>query len=148
MEITTGIFLGLSTLLFIGPVFFYLMKSTLEHGIFAGISVATGIIIDNIIYVFLIAEGLSVFMKNYQLQKWFALSGVILLILLGFNYISKQKSSKRIKEKFSRNSFWVYAVSNEQHWSFYGSLWRSLQDIQSWTLTTGLWLVFLLDCPF
>ena len=73
MEIITGILLGLSTLLFIGPVFFYLVKSTLEEGIYAGISVALGIILGDIIYVFLIVKEFSDFLNEPQYQKWFAL---------------------------------------------------------------------------
>jgi threonine/homoserine/homoserine lactone efflux protein len=49
MELITGILLGLSTLLFIGPVFFYLVKTTLEGGIWAGVSVAIDVVIGDVI---------------------------------------------------------------------------------------------------
>ena len=111
MEVTTGILLGLSTLLFIGPVFFYLIKSTLEHGIFAGISVAIGIIIGDIIYVLLIVEGLAVIIDDYQYKKWFALFGGLLLMMLGLKYIFRPTPRNRIQDKLSVKSFWIYAVN-------------------------------------
>ena len=49
MAILTGILLGLGTMLFVGPVFFYLLKSTLESGFKAGIAVALGIILGDVI---------------------------------------------------------------------------------------------------
>lgn len=111
MEVATGILLGLSTLLFIGPVFFYLIKSTLEHSVSAGISVAIGIIIGDIIYVLLIVEGLSVFLEDYQYKKWFALFGGLLLIMMGLKYIFKPTPANRLREKSSINSFWIYVVN-------------------------------------
>ena len=49
MSILTGLFLGLTTLLFIGPVFFYLLKTSIEYGVKPGVSVAFGIIIGILI---------------------------------------------------------------------------------------------------
>ena len=111
MEVITGILLGLSTLLFIGPVFFYLVKSTLEQGLRAGISVAIGIIIGDIIYVFLIVEGLSDFLDNDLFKKWFALFGGILLLFLGLKYIFKPIARTRFLKNISSNSFGIYMVN-------------------------------------
>ena len=111
MEIGTGILLGLSTLLFIGPVFFYLIKSTLEHGIFAGVSVAIGIIIGDIIYVFLVIAELSVFLNRAQYQKWFALLGGLLLLILGLKYIFKPRLIERVQGRFVSNSLLKYTIN-------------------------------------
>mgnify|MGYP003340062785 CR=1 FL=1 len=46
-----GVLAGLSMLLFIGPVFFTLLKSALQHGIKTGVSVAFGIFISDVICV-------------------------------------------------------------------------------------------------
>ena len=111
MDVSTGILLGLSTLLFIGPVFFYLVKSTLEQGLKAGISVAIGIIIGDIIYVFLIVEGLSDFLNNDLYKKWFALFGGILLLFLGLKYIFKPTSRTRFVKNISATSLGKYFVN-------------------------------------
>ena len=110
MELITGILLGLSTLLFIGPVFFYLIKTTLEEGLWAGVSVAVGIILGDIIYVFLVFEGFSSFLDNDQYNKWFALFGGILLLFLGLKYILTQTVRARFMKSFSANSLGIYAL--------------------------------------
>lgn len=93
MEIVTGVLLGLSTLLFVGPVFFYLIESTLFYGKKAGIVVAIGIILGDIIYVILIMKGFSSFFNDVTFQKWFAILGGILLLTLGLSYIFKPKKN-------------------------------------------------------
>jgi threonine/homoserine/homoserine lactone efflux protein len=110
MELITGILLGLSTLLFIGPVFFYLVKTTLEGGIWAGVSVAIGVVVGDIIYVFLAVEGLSSFLDNDRHNKWFALFGGILLLFLGLKYIFTQIVGTRFLKSISTNSLGIYAL--------------------------------------
>lgn len=111
MEVGTGILLGLSTLLFIGPVFFYLLKSTFERGILAGISVAVGIIIGDIIYVLLVIEELSFFLNNAQYQKWIAFFGGLILLGLGLKYIFKPRLGGKVQGRFTSNSLWIYAIN-------------------------------------
>ena len=111
MEIYTGILLGLGTLLFIGPVFFYLVKSTLENGLKAGISVALGIIIGDIIYVFMVVEGLSEFLNNPQHKKWLAIAGGLVLIFLGLKYIVKPTQKIQTEGKFLAGSYGIYALN-------------------------------------
>ncbi len=67
MPIVTGVLLGLSTLLFVGPVFFYLLKSSMENGVKSGVAVAVGIILGDIICVLLAIYGIGDYLEtNYD----------------------------------------------------------------------------------
>lgn len=110
MAILTGILLGLSTLLFIGPVFFYLLKSTLEYNVKAGIAVAVGIIVGDIICVVLVLKGVGSFFENEENKKWLALIGGLLLLVMGLKYLIKptiENVSKLSKPK----SLWKYGIN-------------------------------------
>jgi len=62
--IISGILLGLSTLLFLGPVLFYLLKSSMESGFKAGVAVASGIILGDIICVILVLSGGKIYYRE------------------------------------------------------------------------------------
>ncbi len=103
MEVLTGILLGLSTLIFIGPVFFYLLKSTLEHSLRAGIAVAIGIIIGDILYVLIVFNGFSSIFEDQENKKWLALIGSIFLIAMGIKYLLKYSPTMDFSIKSSRS---------------------------------------------
>lgn len=111
MTITLGILLGLSTLLFIGPVFFYLLKSTLEDGFKAGIAVAVGIIVGDIICVLLALYGFSAFFEAPENQKWIALVGGVLLLLFGVKYVIKPSLEDPKKKLIKSKSNFVYFIN-------------------------------------
>jgi len=111
MEISTGFLLGISTLLFIGPVFFYLLKSSLESGYKAGIAVALGIIIGDIIYVVLVLKGIGGFLHNEGNSKWMALLGGLLLMGMGIKYLLNPASKKEVHGKLKSKSLLVYTIN-------------------------------------
>ena len=111
MEITTGVLLGLSTLLFIGPVFFYLLKSSLESGFRAGIAVAIGIILGDIIYVVLALKGLGAFLNSDENKKWLALIGGLLLIGMGLKYLFRPNTKTNIEGKVKSKALGIYALN-------------------------------------
>lgn len=108
MHILTGILLGLSTLLFIGPVLFYLLKSSIESGFKAGIAVAIGIIVGDVICVFLALFGAKYFFENETNQMWLALAGGILLSIIGLKYIIKPDLNIENGKKMSNKSLLLY----------------------------------------
>ena len=119
MPIITGILLGLSTLLFVGPVFFYLLKSSMENGTKAGFSVAVGIILGDIICVLLAIYGVGDYLDTPIVQKWFAIIGGSLLIIMGIKslFLTKSKPEKDLNKpsqsllKFGINGFLINFVN-------------------------------------
>lgn len=90
----SGIIMGMSTLLFIGPVFFYLLKTTTETGVKAGFSVAIGIIVGDLLCVFTILYADFDFIHSSVFQKWFSLLGAIMLVLFAYYSLWPKASSK------------------------------------------------------
>jgi len=130
MEIITGILLGLSTLLFIGPVFFYLLKSSLESGIKAGIAVAVGIILGDIIYVVLVLKGIGGFLQEEENSKWIALAGGLLLIGMGIKYLFSPATKTEIAGRLNSKSLSIYGLN--------GFLINFINPF-----VFGVWVVFL-----
>lgn len=75
--------------IFIGPVLFTLLKSTLQCGFWAGMSVAWGIFISDVVCVGLCAFGATRFFENPDNQIWLTLGGIVILLGLGLKYIFK-----------------------------------------------------------
>ncbi len=82
-----GYLLGLGMLIFIGPVFFFLLSSTLKAGLIPGLLVALGIVVSDIVYVLLCSVGLIPFITQPNAHLWIALVGGTLLIAIGLKYI-------------------------------------------------------------
>lgn len=111
MEIITGLLLGLSTLLFVGPVFFYLLKSTLSGGVISGIAVAVGIIIGDIIYVIIILKGLGDYLNQPEITRWLALAGGLILLALGTKYLFAKYSESLNGEKLKKLAMGKHAFN-------------------------------------
>ena len=111
MPILTGIFLGFTTLLFIGPVFFYLLKSSIESGFKAGVAVAVGIIIGDIICVLLALFGFGSFFESPENQKIFAGVGGIILLFFGLKYFFKPNLNDSKSKINSSKSVLIYGVN-------------------------------------
>jgi threonine/homoserine/homoserine lactone efflux protein len=159
MVILTGILLGLSTLMFIGPVFFYLIKSTLEYNKKAGIAIAIGIIIGDIICVILAFKGAGIFFENPENQKWIALAGGIILLGMGIKYILKPSHNINKHGKFKAKSLWMYGINGfliNFINPFVFAVWISFLSINKAkfndessviiSLTVTLITIFLTDC--
>ncbi|MFT4525493.1 MAG: threonine/homoserine/homoserine lactone efflux protein [Bacteroidia bacterium] len=89
MAILKGFILGLGMVVFIGPVLFTLLKSTLQYGFGAGMSVAWGIFISDVVCMGLCAFGAVKFFENPENQIWLAVGGTVILLGLGLKYIIK-----------------------------------------------------------
>lgn len=98
-----GILFGISTILFIGPVFFLLLKSSIDESKEAGFSVALGIIVSDILCLYLCSYFAPFFQKQQNLQIA-AVLGSILLLVMGISYI-KSKYKVQSKKKFTNRSF-------------------------------------------
>lgn len=81
-------------IIFIGPVFFLLLTTSFEQGTKAGLAVAVGIIISDVICAALCYYGLSQFLTAEKSQFWMAIIGGILLIGMGVSYLLKKPTVK------------------------------------------------------
>ncbi|MFT7591406.1 MAG: threonine/homoserine/homoserine lactone efflux protein [bacterium] len=93
MALFEGLLLGLAMMLFIGPVFFYLLQISLEHGTKSGISAAIGIVVSDASVIILCYFWASKLFKNESKQNelWLAIIGGIVLVVFGLGYIFKPK---------------------------------------------------------
>lgn len=89
MAFLNGFILGLGMVVFIGPVLFTLLKSTLQYGFGAGMSVAWGIFISDVVCVGLCSLGAIKVFENPDNQIWLTLGGIVILLGLGLKYIIK-----------------------------------------------------------
>ena len=103
-----GIGLGLSTLVFIGPVLFYILKSSVENGRQAGYQVALGIITGDVIYVILVLNGLGSYVAQSGVQKNLALVGGAILLFLGIKNLFSKNLSTEVREKIKNKSSWSF----------------------------------------
>lgn len=112
MAILQGYLIGLSFAIFLGPVFFTLLQSTLQRGRLSGMMVALGILTSDMIGVFvcLLAIGvltsdalasLGIHITQADIESsgnrfYIGLAGSVILCTLGFSYLLKPniKSTK------------------------------------------------------
>ncbi len=93
MVVLEGLLLGLAMMLFIGPVFFYLLQISLEHGARSGIAAALGIVISDATVIVLCYFWASKLFESgsQQNELWLSIIGGIILIVFGLGYIFKPK---------------------------------------------------------
>ncbi len=89
MVFLQGYLVGLSLIIFLGPVFFTLLESTLQSGFWSGFAVAMGIFISDVVAVLLLGFGAAGFFENPENQFGLAIAGAAILIGLGIRYIVK-----------------------------------------------------------
>lgn len=87
MAFMKGYGVGLAMVIFVGPVFFTLLKSTLKYGMTGGLLVASGIIFSDILCVVLCSFGAIPFFKNPSNQLGLAIAGCFILFGLGLKYL-------------------------------------------------------------
>jgi threonine/homoserine/homoserine lactone efflux protein len=103
-----GYLLGIGTLIFIGPVFFYLLQTTLEKGMKYGIIVALGIIVSDVVCVAICATGARSFFNNDTNQFWTAIFGSLILFSLGLKYIIKPAVNTIANQPVSANKLSLF----------------------------------------
>ncbi len=109
--ILLGLTLGAGTLLFIGPVLFYLVKSSVDHGQRAGNQVALGIITGDIIYVFIVANGLSDYLSSNTAQQYMAIIGGAILLLFGIKPFISSKNQNLEKDTVQSKSSLTFFIN-------------------------------------
>jgi threonine/homoserine/homoserine lactone efflux protein len=103
MAVLEGILFGIGTIVFIGPVFFLLLKSSIESGKNAGLSVAVGIIASDIVCIYLCSY-FAPFLRRQENLNIASLIGAALLIAMGIKYIMA-KPIVQSKKRFTGQGF-------------------------------------------
>ncbi len=108
-----GFLLGLGFIVFLGPVFFYLLKNTLEKGFWVGLFIALGIVIGDFICIVICALGAIPFFNNPNNQFWIGILGSFILLGLGIKFIIKPETKTKntlddLPKKISKASYVSY----------------------------------------
>ena len=93
MAFLHGLGFGLLMMFFIGPVFFYLLEISLQHGTKSGMAAAVGIVTSDISAIVLCYFWASKLFNNGSDQNefWLSIGGGIILVVFGLGYIFKPK---------------------------------------------------------
>jgi threonine/homoserine/homoserine lactone efflux protein len=101
-SIVSGIGLGFVLSFLTGPVFFALIKTSIEKGFYAGVSLAGGVLISDIFYVGISLYGSSFIALENEYRVQIGIAGSSILFIIGLYYLLKkvkvnyeQTSSKR-----------------------------------------------------
>ena len=93
--IRTGIVLGLTLAVLIGPVFFALLQTSLEKGFVAAAFLALGIALSDATYIFITNLFLGYLKDNDQVEFFLGIFGGILLVVIGAQtFLKKPKATK------------------------------------------------------
>lgn len=99
MALFKGYLLGLGFVIFLGPVFFYLLKCTLDAGFKSGLAVALGIVFADFTCIVICSLGAIAFFENSKNQFWIGIIGAFILLFLGLKFIFKPNILAPSKEK-------------------------------------------------
>lgn len=88
--IISGIGVGIVLSFLTGPVFFSLVKTSIEKGFHAGVSMALGVVSSDVFFVGAVLFGSQLFDFTEEQKKMFGLAGSIILLGIGIHYIFKK----------------------------------------------------------
>ncbi|MGV3508989.1 MAG: LysE family translocator [Sphingobacteriaceae bacterium] len=88
--IISGIGLGIVLSFVTGPVFFALIKTSIEKGFHAGMWLAAGVVLSDIIYIFLTIYGSSFIKVENSYKMPIGIMGSIILLGIGLYYFFKR----------------------------------------------------------
>ncbi|MGE0560583.1 MAG: LysE family translocator [Flavobacteriales bacterium] len=112
MALFHGYLLGLGFVIFLGPVFFYLLKCTLDGGFLSGLSVALGIIFGDFLCIVICSLGAIAFFEDASNQFWIGIVGGIILLILGLKFIFNPKinteTENKVRVKLSKANYAAY----------------------------------------
>jgi len=119
MSLFQGYLVGLAMVVFVGPVVFYLLKTSLEYGKTSGMLVVFGILFSDIVAGFLCFWGVGKYLMTDRSQMWLSIGGGLILIGMGVHYLrtrnfipeKEQSVSSSNKLMFFVNGFLVNFVN-------------------------------------
>lgn len=88
--IISGIGIGLVLTFITGPVFFALIKTSVERGFQAGAALALGVVCSDVVFVGAIIFGSQFFDVSEKAKIWLGVIGSIILLIIGTHYLTKK----------------------------------------------------------
>jgi threonine/homoserine/homoserine lactone efflux protein len=88
--IISGIGVGLVLTFITGPVFFALIKTSIERGFQAGAALALGVVCSDVVFVGAIIFGSQFFEVPAKAKIWLGVVGSIILLIIGTHYLTKK----------------------------------------------------------
>ncbi|MBK0382664.1 LysE family translocator [Pedobacter sp. SD-b] len=88
--IVSGIGLGIVLSFLTGPVFFALIKTSIEKGFYAGVALASGVVISDFIYMTITLFGTSLLSFESTYRMPIGILGSAILLGIGFYYLFKK----------------------------------------------------------
>ncbi len=89
-SIISGIGLGIILSFLTGPVFFALIKTSIEKGVYAGMSLSAGVVLSDILYIILTLYGSSYIALETKYRLYIGIVGSIFLMAIGIYYLFKK----------------------------------------------------------
>ncbi|MEO1049827.1 MAG: LysE family transporter [Bacteroidota bacterium] len=104
--ILRALLLGLILVALPGPVFFALIKTSIERGFVAGIFVAVGIVLSDGMYITISYLGVSRFFQSDDFKSYLGYGGGIIMIIFGlFSIINSRRQIRDVSDKKSRKGY-------------------------------------------
>lgn len=88
--IISGIGIGIVLTFITGPVFFALIKTSIEKGFHAGVALALGVVSSDVVFVGAIIFGSQLFDIPPRIKVWLGVAGSIILLCIGIHYLLKK----------------------------------------------------------
>jgi threonine/homoserine/homoserine lactone efflux protein len=88
--VISGIGIGIVLTFLTGPVFFALIKTSIERGFHAGVFLALGVVCSDVVFVGAILFGSQLFEVSAQTKTIAGVIGSIILFVVGIRYIFKK----------------------------------------------------------
>jgi threonine/homoserine/homoserine lactone efflux protein len=88
--IISGIGIGLVLTFLTGPVFFALIKTSIEKGFHAGSALALGVVTSDVVFVGAILFGSQFFEVPKDVKIWSGVVGSVILFIIGIYYLLKK----------------------------------------------------------
>ncbi len=88
--IISGIGIGIVLTFITGPVFFALIKTSIEKGFHAGVALALGVVSSDVVFVGAIIFGSQLFEIPPNVKVWLGIAGSIILLGIGIHYLIKK----------------------------------------------------------
>ena len=92
--VLNGVKFGIVLSFLIGPVFFTILQTSVEHGFWLGVLVAIGVSLSDILYVAVCYFGLSSFLTNPEMKSYMGYFGGGILVAFGLYHLLVKSRKK------------------------------------------------------